>query len=70
MDEEDLDVPYWRAIAHRHEFIRLNLDQATALVEKLGLKLDIVESGGWHTGVNVSDRITVHVRDGIISGTS
>ncbi len=70
VDEEDLDAPYRRAIAHSHEFIGLDLDHARALAESLDLTLNIVEGGGWYLGVNVTGQITVHVRDGIIFGTS
>jgi hypothetical protein len=68
-DEDDLDAPYRRAMKHARDFMGLDIEQARALAAILDLSLDIVEADGWHTGVNVTGRVTVFIRDGIIVGT-
>jgi hypothetical protein len=60
------DTGYWRAIEHRADFIGLTEDEATALAARLDLTLELIPAGGWHMGVNVSGRVTLFVRDGMV----
>ena len=67
---DDGDAGYRRALRHKDEFVGLTERQAVDLASQLELDVEFIPAGGWHMGVNVSGRVKVFVRDGLVVATT